>query len=68
MKPTNESKMQLQLIAAVLLLTVGMAFGGQWIFNKCFKKDVQEKSKVEIEDVADSLRMRTVYDVAQKQK
>ncbi len=68
MKPTNESKMQLQLMAAILLLTVGIAFGGQWIFNKCFKKDIQEKPKTKIENVADSLRTRTVYESTQKQR
>ena len=68
MKPENDTKTQLVVALGTLLFAVGSAFGGQWVFDKCFKKKVQEKPKAEIESVQDSLRMQKINDALQKQK
>lgn len=68
MEPTNDTKMQAKLMAMVLLLSVGVAFGGQWVFNKCFKKDEVKPAVQKVENVPDSLRIDTLYNMSQKQK
>lgn len=46
MEPTNDSKMQLKLMALVLAMSVGVAFAGQWVFDKCFSKSDVKHEKV----------------------
>ena len=68
MEPTNDTKTQVIVALGALLFAVGVAFGGQWVFDKCFKKKVKEKPEVKIENVADSLRMQKISDTLQNQK
>ena len=43
MDPTNDTKMQVKIMATVLLLSLGIAFGGQYVFNKCFVENTDKK-------------------------
>ena len=72
MEPTNDSKMQLKLMALVLAMSVGIAFAGQWVFNKCFSKSdvkhekVQPKMQSDTTKSVDSLYMYKKLNQKQK--
>lgn len=68
MEPTNDTKMQIKLMAMVIVSSVGIAFAGQWVFNKCFKQKDEKVVPQKVENVPDSLRRDTVYNMVQKQK
>lgn len=72
MKPTNEVKMQIGLMATVLLLSVGIAFAGQWMFDKCFAEKPEESEKVQPKSQCDTLNQKdSIYmqkSLMQKQK
>ncbi|MBP3316733.1 MAG: hypothetical protein J6L70_04000 [Alphaproteobacteria bacterium] len=45
MKVTKETKNQICVLLMTGLLTVGGAFGAQWLFNKCFGNDAETSKK-----------------------
>ncbi len=55
MNDVKEIKMQIQIAATVLLLSVGFAFGGQWLFDKCFCDKSEFESMKKISAVTDTL-------------
>ena len=74
MEPTNDTKMQIHIAVVVLLSSIGVALGGQWLFEKCFGKKDKKIEKTEIVSVADtlnradSLRIGVSDSLLQKQK
>lgn len=45
MKVTEETKNQVCVMLMTGLLTVGVAIGAQWLFNKCFGNDGKVSKK-----------------------
>lgn len=67
MEPTNDTKMQAKQVAMAVVLLAGIAFAGQWLFNKCFKQE-EKVVPQRVANMPDSLRIDTVYNALQKQK
>ena len=71
MEPTNDTKMQLQLMGMVVLMSVGIAFCGQWVFNKCFKMEEVgvEKSQPKVEcDTTKNKDTLYMYNITKQNK
>ena len=68
MEPTNDTKMQVKIMATVLLLSLGIAFGGQYVFNKCFVEKADNLASNKNIIRADTLRNYVVDTLIQQQR
>ena len=71
MDPTNDTKMQVKIMATVLLLSLGIAFGGQYVFNKCFVEKADKVDNFASNKnimMADTLRNHVVDTLIQQQR
>ena len=74
MKAKEDTKLQIQIVATAVLLSVGIALVGQWLFNMCFVNETDTNKKLEkniVVDtlkVSDSVRIAAVDAFVQRQK